>query len=278
MLTVPRAGRPWRVAAPAAKLLARGGLPGAFGFDLAAHSLHTARRAGVGLPDLLAAAIPSSWMVNSRATSPVFRRWLEPPLRDAWAELLALLDGGPERWLARPAAERDAAARAARALAIEGHGAAALSKVLALLAPETVPLMDDAAVAFALDALPAPRTPDDPKAGPELILPMLDWFAAAAIAAEPELARLARAYPLAPLGPEQVLDRLLWFESWGWRLFHQAANEPWWWLADGPREAIVRVDAAGAPGRDFNERLDLETIQATPWREAALAALASGLA
>ncbi len=227
-LAVDRAGGggTWRIQAAPRKLLARGGLPVAFGWDLAAEAFRRARRAGVPVRELLAPALPASWMVNARAASPTFKRWLTPPLPERWAELLAHVEGGPRRWLAIGEAERAAADRAVRALAIDGQGVASISKVLALLAPETVPLMDDAALAFAIDALPAPDTPDDPRAGPEWFLPMLDWFARAVLALEAPLAELGRGYPLAPLEPAQVLDRLLWFDSYGHRAF-EAAGLTW---------------------------------------------------
>jgi hypothetical protein len=37
--------------------------------------------------------------------------------------------------------------------------------------------MDDAALHFALGAVPRPDTADTPSAGVELFVPMLDWFA-----------------------------------------------------------------------------------------------------
>jgi hypothetical protein len=273
VIVIGRGEKDWTIAGAARKLLARGALPGAFGYDLAAEALRRARRAGVPAIELLAPALPASWMVNARASSPVFQRWLG--MRAPWSDLLAIAAGGPARWLARGAGEREAAAAAVRALAIEGQGVAAISKVLALLAPDTVPLMDDAAIAFALGGIEPPRTADDPRAGPEWFLPMLDWLARETLRAEPALAALARAYPLAPLEPAQVLDRLLWFESWGWRLLREGAREPWWWVNLGAREAIVLVDAPGPPALEGAARVDLAVL-AGAWRAAAEEALAGG--
>ncbi len=239
---------PWRFAAPAEKLLARGGLPGAFGYDLAADALRAARRAGVSVRALLAPALPGSWMVNARVASPTFRRWLEPPLAEAFADLARLTGGGPAAWLARPTSERRAAEEAAAALAVDGQGAAAISKALALLSPETVPLMDDAALHLAVGFGAAPpASADDPRAGPEWVVPMLDWFATAVRAAEAPLADLARGYPLAPLEPAQVLDRLIWFDSFGFRLFNQAGRGRWAQVAADGVEAVVRE--TDLPGR-----------------------------
>jgi hypothetical protein len=223
-ITIERAGGVWRIEPELAarKLLARGGLPGAYGYDLAAGAFRKARRAGVPARDLLAPALPASWMVNARAASPTFQRWLTPPFPERWADLLERLEGGPARWLALGAADRAAVGRALRDLAIDDQGVAAASKTLALLCPETVPLMDDAAIAFAIGGVPEPDGPDDPRAGPEWFTPMLDWFARAVLGAEAALADLARGYPLAALEPAQVLDRLLWFDSFGHRLFEQA--------------------------------------------------------
>lgn len=269
----------WRLAMAPAKLQVRGRLPGAFGFDLATASYRAARR-GAALVDLLPMALPGSWMVNNKVTSPVFYRWLQPHTRDLWAGLLELLDGDSERWLARSGGEREAVALAVRNLAALDAAArggapggptpgtaAGLSKVLALLCPDTVPLMDDAAIHFALGAVPRPDSADTPLAGPEHFVPMLDWFAAAVQAAGPELGALARDYALAPLSPAQVLDRLLWFETWGWRVCRQPT--PWWWLGEDGREAILPMPGP-APS---SARIALPDIGDPAWRETARAAL-----
>ena len=75
-LTLLRAGSAWTVRDPAEKLQVRGTLPGAYGFDLAAHGARAARARGVGYAELLPLAMPTSWMVNNGASSPVFRWWL----------------------------------------------------------------------------------------------------------------------------------------------------------------------------------------------------------
>jgi hypothetical protein len=202
---------------PLGKLRARGNLPGAYGYDLGAHAVRVARARGVPLRALLACALPGSWMVNNRAPSPVFRRWLTPPLLDAWDALCALVHGGPEAWLALGASDRADVTALVGALCIDGHGVAAVSKVLAYLLPESVPLMDDAMLALAIGAVPEPATADDPRAGAEAFVPAMDWFSRAALEHEPALLAAARAYELAPLDAAQALDRLLWVESWGWR-------------------------------------------------------------
>jgi len=283
-LGTPDEPRAWRLGMAAAKLQVRGRLPGAFGFDLAADTYRKARRAGLAPADLVPLALPGSWMVNNKVPSPVFQRWLQPALAPVWTRLALLL--GDDAWLARGPDERaqveadlyslarhDAAARnPGVAPPAEPPGAAAgLSKVLALLCPDTVPLMDDAALHFALGAVPRPDTADTPGAGPGLFVPMLDWFARAVLANAAALAELAAGYPHAPLSPAQVLDRLLWFETWGYRVCRQPA--PWAWVAEGEREAIVPVPTPG-PGA-AGARVDLATVTDAAWAETAREGLAA---
>lgn len=200
------------------KLAKRGSLPGAFGYDLAAHGFRAAMHRGVSAMELLPAAMPVSWMVNSRATSPVFRKWLSAA--PVWELLVAVLADGPDAWLEADDQARRDVSDAVSALSIDGHGPCAVSKVLALLVPQTVPLMDDAAIAMLTGAVDVPA--DDkklPAAGAEHFVPCLDAFSREAVRLEKELIELARGYELAPLDGTQVLDRLLWFDSWGQRHF-----------------------------------------------------------
>src|SRR6478609_1973361 len=77
----------WRVERAAEKLALRDALPGANGWDRSAAVFRAVY--GSGPRDhLLAPAFPTSWMVNCRAQSRVFQRWLAPPLRDHWRTLL----------------------------------------------------------------------------------------------------------------------------------------------------------------------------------------------
>jgi hypothetical protein len=273
-VTLTRSGAPWAVRDPAEKLAVRGMLPGAYGFDLAAHGARVARARGADFADLLALAMPSSWMVNNGAPSPVFRWWLSER-RGAWAELCARLEGGTEAWRAASAEARDAVAGLCRSLAVKGHGACAISKVLAVLCPQTVPLMDDAAIAFALGAVPVPETADKPTADASLVAPMLDWFARAVRDAEAPLVELARGYEFAPLDAPQVLDRLLWMESWGWNHLGPLDTPAprFWWLADGPREGIVMLEPPHPPF-PTGARVDLAAVTDDAWRARAADALA----
>jgi hypothetical protein len=209
--------RSWRIERATEKLALRDRLPGANGWDRAAAALRGVYGAGAR-DHLLALALPTSWMVNARATSRVFQRWLAPPLVDHWRTLIAQTSGGPERWLASTELTRTAVEEAVTALAIEGQGPCAISKALALLVPETVPLMDDAAIAFLTGAIDPPSTADDPKAPAALFVPMLDAFANAVLSCEAQLVEVARAHAQVPLDAPQVLDRLLWVDSWGHRV------------------------------------------------------------
>ena len=203
------------------KLRLRGGLPGAFGYDRAADGFRTAKNRGVPIIDLLPAAMPASWMVNNRAPSPVFRRWLTSPLLEAWSSLLAMLQGGPDSWQGLGGPARDEVAATVVTLSIDGQGPCALSKVLALLVPETVPLMDDAAVARMTGLVDVPDTAERPRAPPDVFVPTLDAFSEAVLQHEETLIELARGYDLCPLDASQVLDRLIWFDSWGHRHFKE---------------------------------------------------------
>ena len=197
----------------------RGTLPGAFGYDRAAHLFRTLQAEGSDPVDLLPAAFPTSWMVNARATSRTFLQWAA--MEDTWRSAFEVLrfDRSQEEWRAASDAERArVAADVAKLAAAPGASLVAVTKVLALLVPQLVPLMDDAAIAWALGAVPMPDTADDPKAGPEHFLPMMDWFAAETTRVEADLVALAREHELAVLDAPQVLDRMLWFESWGRRL------------------------------------------------------------
>ena len=273
----------WHLGMARSKLQIRGRLPGAFGFDLAADTHRAARRAGLAGADLVRLALPGSWMVNNKTTSVVFQQWLQPAVRDTWERVVDLLSGDSHTWLARTASERaelqqhlallSDLERAARGLPDRPAPgtACSLSKVLALLCPDTVPLMDDAALWFALDVVQRPDTADLPGAKIDNFIPMLDWFARAVQACSPQLSELAADYTLAPMSPAQLLDRLLWFETWGFRVCRTPT--PWWWVVDGEREAIVPV-----PGRDpapAGTRVILADVADPSWRSTARDGLAA---
>lgn len=207
---------------PLALLARRATLPGAYGYDRSAHALRVAAARGVPLDDRLPLALHGSWMVNSRATSPVFRRWLGETARPAWLVLDAVLSDGPEGWLDLAGEERAAAAQAAADLCGGDVGVAALSKVLALLHPQTACLMDDHAIAFLGLAHDFPPGEEKGTAGPSLFAPALDAFSAAVVANRDALTALAAAHAAAVLDATQALDRVLWVASYGERFFRAA--------------------------------------------------------
>lgn len=204
---------------PLRLLSQRATLPGAFGYDRSAHALRVAAARGVPLADRLALALHGSWMVNSRATSPVFRRWLQPAVRPAWEALDELLRDGPEAWIALATEERDVATQAAAVLCGNDVGVAALSKVLALLHPQTMCLMDDHAIAFLGLAFEVPPGEEKGTAPPSFFAPALDAFAAAVVANRDALTALAAAHADAVLDATQALDRVIWVASYGRRFF-----------------------------------------------------------
>ena len=202
---------------PAELLRYRASLPGASGYDAAVQTL---RQLPVDIDELalLPLILPTSWMVNSTATSRTFRAWRTPEGQQAFGAILTLLprEMSLVDWLGTSAEERTAIEAFVRILArAESGSLVAVSKVLSLYRPQLVPLMDDAAIAFALGKVPHPATADDPRAGPELFVPMLDWFAREHAREEPALLQLARDHTEAVLDTAQVLDRLLWVVSWG---------------------------------------------------------------
>lgn len=222
-LEIPLRGRTWVIDDPARRLELRSSLPGAFTFDHAALALVEARARGVDRAHRFALALASSWLVNNRVASPVFQTWLEPPARDRWLELLDQLEELEAAPTGEALAELDddhASALAALARRATGRPDAlcAMSKVAALCVPGAVPLLDDAAVAFLTEGVPFPADADHPSAGFEHLGPCLRAFHAGLVVVHEALGALGLAQVPA-LSPAQVLDRLLWFDSWGHRHF-----------------------------------------------------------
>jgi hypothetical protein len=193
----------------------------------------------------------------------MFRKWLTPPLVESWVALVdALADG---------AFDLESAQKHVAAL---GSGAGGVSKVLALMLPDVVPLMPDAAIAFAIGAdvgapVPAAAQPDAQTASAEKFTPMLSWFADAVRTNEVALRALAgeARTSIGRFSPAQILDRLLWFESVGFRHFRGHA-----WVSLDERQAIVEVREARQPA-PTSARIDLAAEPASAWRTEALAAL-----
>jgi hypothetical protein len=204
-------GRTWTidVADAPRKLALRAGLPGARVYDHCAEALREAKALGLAPEQLLALALPASWMVNSPADSKVMRRWALSPARALWLEIVGALDRGREPWLEGEG--RGTLLELLPQLGTEAFLVEAASKLLALLAPDVVPLMPQPARAFVLG--------DDERGDPRSFLAMVDWFCDATIRHEDALAQIAEAHAEVSLSPPQVLDRLLWFDSEGHRHF-----------------------------------------------------------
>jgi hypothetical protein len=193
----------WQIDDAPRKLSCRARLPGARLFDLAAASLRRARDQGLSPTDRLYLALPASWLVNSPAVSPVLRRWALPPQRDAWLALVAALEA--------PSLERDAILDPIRRLGDEAYAIEAISKVAALMVPDVVPLLPAPARAFVMGEAAG--------SGGAAFVAMVTWFSREAGANAAELEGIAKEHAEAPLSGAQVLDRLLWFDSEGYRNF-----------------------------------------------------------
>lgn len=204
-------GTEWRITDASRKLRLRAGLPGARVFDLAAEALRKARAADVPTLDRLALALPASWCVNSPAPSTVLRRWALPPQNEVWSALVDVFDG-PRRG-PLDTESREAIEAAFPVLGQEPFLVEAVSKVLAVLVPDVVPLMPVPARQFALGA--------GEEHGARAFIAMVDWFGGAVVEGGAELASLAAAHGEVPISAGQALDRLLWFDSEGHRHFPQ---------------------------------------------------------
>lgn len=227
----------WPIVLPDVKLKLRARLPGASVFDDAAFGLREARRAGVSASLLLPAALAGSWLVNSQVPSPVLQKWLAPALRAHWERLIGVLEaGGPP-----VAAVVD---EALGAILAAGGSLGAVSKVLSLVCTAPVPLMPDAALSHVLRALPMPSEPDAQTASAKHFLPMLERMRESAERCKDALTALM--VDVAPsLRPEDVLDRLLWFDSMGYRYFKNDLGG-WYWARLSRTEVLEASDAEEA--------------------------------
>jgi hypothetical protein len=231
----------WSIAMPEMKLRLRGRLPGASAFDEAAVGLRTARAANTPLGALLAAAMASSWLVNSAIPSPVFQKWLGPAVRTRWEALIAALEGPDDEatWSKRSAADRSSIDEHLTAIAAVGGTLGGISKVLSLLSAEPIPLMPDAALALVLRAVPVPAEADAQTAPLKHFAAMMDKLAETEDRAYETLEGLAeRAAPM--LRPRDVVDRLVWFDSVGYRHFKNDQGG-WYWVRSESLEGVVFV-------------------------------------
>lgn len=262
--------RPRYVGFIAEKLEQRATLPGAHTFDRLTHGVGVARAQRVPVKELLPMAFAGSWLVNSRVPSSTFAQWAEPASQQAWLSLLDLIEQVRARDLrvdARVAHDLAALCPAER------PSVGPITKVLACLSPSKVPLLSDAALAW-LTGYDAPvHEADQQLALPSAFAPALLVFAEVTFALRELLQGFIGPIPGCPYLPEQVFDRLMWFESWGYRHFRDPAQGGWWRLIAEDLEAIVPVRAAFDPSLMASDGLWLHELAASPFRDAAEAAL-----
>ncbi len=205
ILTTP-SGTEWHVRDPEKRLALRARLPGAFVYDLSADSLRKSKARGTPVVERLPLAFAASWLVNSPAPSRVLLRWSQPPQIDVWIALVGALEGPFEsegEW----APVKALIGR----LGDEPFLIEAVSKVLALLVPHVVPLMPEPARKFLLGEAAG--------ADAAAFAAIGAWFARETRAHAAELDECASRHEEANLEGAQVLDRLLWFDSEGYRHF-----------------------------------------------------------
>jgi hypothetical protein len=233
----PTSPASFEVRDPAEALRYRASLPGASGYDAAAASMAVLAGGSPSAPvnaelALLPLVLPTSWLVNSTATSRTFRALRSAECLQAWEAILTLLprEMSLAEWSSEDPAVKVAVSGFVRRLCeVEGSSLVAISKILVLFRPRLFLLLDDAAVAFALGLVPPPTRADQPTAPWTCLVPMLDWFAAQVKREQAALAQVAEAYATATqtprLGASEVLDRLLWVVSWGDQLRGKAPPE-----------------------------------------------------
>ena len=254
----------------AEKLEQRATLPGAHTFDRLTHGMRVARAQGVPVKELLPMAFAGSWLVNSRVPSSVFPQWAEPDCEQAWLLLLDVIEH-----VRAPDLTDDPRLSSAMATLCppKRPSCGPISKVLASLAPSQVPLLSDAALAWLMGYDAPIHEADQQLALPSAFGPALSVFGEVTLAFKEVLSGFEGPIPGCPYLPEQVFDRLMWFESWGYRHFRDPAQGGWWRLIAEDFEAIVPVRAAFDPSLMTNDGLWLRDLSSSPFRDAADAAL-----
>jgi hypothetical protein len=206
MIFTTPAGTEWHVGDPGKRLALRARLPGAFVYDRSAESLRNSKARGTPVSERLPLAFAASWLVNSPASSQVLRRWSLPPQIDVWIALVGALEGPLES-----EGEWTPVKALIRRLGDEPRLIESISKVLALLVPGVVPLMPGPARTFLLGEAAG--------ADADTFAVIGEWFVKEARAHAAELDECASGHDEANLEGAQVLDRLLWFDSEGYRHF-----------------------------------------------------------
>ena len=103
-----------------------------------------------------------------------------------------------------------------------------------------------AALSFALGTTPYPEAPDAQTADVSAFVPMLEWFSRTVAKHRDELAAIAaeevrlRGRLTDPFTPAQVFDRLIWFESVGYRNFKKGKL-----IENGLEDAVSCFDGFG---------------------------------
>ncbi len=200
------AGTEWNIENAEKRLSLRARLPGAFVFDVSANCLRKAKIRGAPAMERIPLAFSASWMVNSPANSRVMRRWSLPPQFDVWIALVGALEGPLEN----PGEWAPVKALIGR-LGDEPILIEAVSKVLALLLPQVVPLMPEPAREFLLGTSAG--------SGVDAFVQIADWFVKTTRAEAVTLDEWAASHDEVTLERGQVLDRLLWFDSEGYKNF-----------------------------------------------------------
>jgi hypothetical protein len=199
-------GTDWEIRDAEKRLSLRARLPGAFVFDVSANCLRKAKARGAPALERIPLAFSGSWMVNSPASSKVMRRWSLPPQLDVWIALVGALEGPLEsrgEW----APVKALIGR----LGDEPFLIEAVSKVLALLLPQVVPLMPEPARKFLLG--------DAAGADADAFVQIADWFVRTTRQEAATLDEWSAGHEEVTLERGQVLDRLIWFDSEGYRHF-----------------------------------------------------------
>lgn len=208
MRLVTPSGSEWVLRDVEKRLSLRARLPGAFVYDVSASCLRKAKARGAPAMERIPLAFSASWMVNSPANSRVMRRWALPPQFDVWIALVGVLEGPLEN----PGEWAPVKALLLR-LGDEPIVIEAVSKVLALLVPEVVPLMPEPARKFLLG--------ESAKADADAFVAIADWFVKTCRAQAEPLSAWASTHEEVTLEGPQVLDRLLWFDSEGYKSFEK---------------------------------------------------------
>lgn len=217
--------RTWVVTEALRKLVSRAELPGAYCYDRLAEKVHSLSQSGITAYNLLPLCLPGSWLVNGKAPSPVFKTWLSEEMRPHWEVLFELLSGSPTAVLQRSPAEKARLQAAFDALGDGRCHLSAVSKVLALLFPEVVPLLEDGAVWLLTRGVERPEVEDNGMAPPAQFVPCVEAFCRAMQQVAPSCEALSHHYGVTQLTSGQVLDRLLWFDAWGHRHFGYRGEE-----------------------------------------------------